>query len=170
MTFFTITLLAALRSGLTFFYADLRLKYFPSAACYCVQWMVTSPFLVLCIVPLDLAERPVSLPFPLHIIILSHMRGLRDEYKGFWIGWLDLLVLLYNYNQLYQLPKTRSIPCWTTSVFSSTLTDLVLVYELVTSLAYVVLWLTFHSWTMNSLTTELRCPVLLCTASYIGYL
>jgi hypothetical protein len=31
------------------------------------------------------------------------------------------------------LSKTRSIPYWTTSVFSSTVTDLVLIYELVTS-------------------------------------
>jgi hypothetical protein len=30
------------------------------------------------------------------------------------------------------MTKTRSIPCWTTSAFSSTVTDLVLIYELVT--------------------------------------
>jgi hypothetical protein len=51
--------------------------------------------------------------------------GFRD---GFWIGWLDLLALqlqlqsiITAHNQL--LLKTRSIPCWITSVFSSTVTD-----------------------------------------------
>jgi hypothetical protein len=43
------------------------------------------------------------------------------------------------------LPKTRSNPYWATSVFSSTVTDLVLIYESVTSAASVVRWLTFHS-------------------------
>jgi hypothetical protein len=51
---------------------------------------------------------------------------------GCWIGWLDLLALYYNYLQLQSLvtaynrwlSKTRSIPSWTTSVFSSTATDL----------------------------------------------
>jgi hypothetical protein len=46
------------------------------------------------------------------------------------------------YNQW--LPKARSIPYWTTSVVSSTATDLVPIYELVTS-ASVVRWLTLHS-------------------------
>jgi hypothetical protein len=41
--------------------------------------------------------------------------------------------------------KTRSIPHWTTSAFSSTVTDLVLIYESVTSSASVVRWLTLHS-------------------------
>jgi hypothetical protein len=67
--------------------------------------------------------------------------------NGFWVGWLDLLALLYNYNQW--LPKTRSIPYWTTSVFSSAVTDLVLIYESATSSASVVHWLTLHSWTLN---------------------
>jgi hypothetical protein len=31
------------------------------------------------------------------------------------------------------LPKTRSIPYWTTSIFSSIVSDLVLIYESVTS-------------------------------------
>jgi hypothetical protein len=50
---------------------------------------------------------------------------------------------------------TRSIPYWTTSVFCSTVTNLVLIYESVTSSASVVHWLTLHSWTFNS-TTELN--------------
>jgi hypothetical protein len=62
--------------------------------------------------------------------------------NGFWIGWLDLLTLLYKYNQW--LPKTRSIPYWTTSVFSFTVTDLVLIYESVISSASII-----HSWTLN---------------------
>jgi hypothetical protein len=47
------------------------------------------------------------------------------------------------------LRKTRSIPYWTTSVFSSTVTDFVLIYESVTSSASVVRWLALHSWTLN---------------------
>jgi hypothetical protein len=48
------------------------------------------------------------------------------------------------------VPKTRSIPSWTTSVFSSTVTDFVLIYEPVTSSASVVVrWLTLHRWTLN---------------------
>jgi hypothetical protein len=47
------------------------------------------------------------------------------------------------------LSTTRSIPYWTTSVFSSTVTDLVVNYESVTSSAWVVLWLTLHNWTLN---------------------
>jgi hypothetical protein len=37
-------------------------------------------------------------------------------------------------------------------------TDLVLIYESLTSSASVVRWLTLHSWTLNSLATELRLP------------
>jgi hypothetical protein len=37
---------------------------------------------------------------------------------------------------------------WTTSVFSSTVTDLVLIHESVTSSDSVVHWLTLHSWTL----------------------
>jgi hypothetical protein len=43
------------------------------------------------------------------------------------------------------LSKTRSIPYWTTSVFSSTLTDLVLIYESVSSSASDVRWLTLNN-------------------------
>jgi hypothetical protein len=45
--------------------------------------------------------------------------------------------------------KTRSIPYWTTSVFSSTVTDLVLIYESVAPSVSVVRWLALHSWTPN---------------------
>jgi hypothetical protein len=54
------------------------------------------------------------------------------------------------------MSQPRSIPYWTTSVFSSAVTDLVLIYESVTSSASVVRWLALHSWTLNSLTNELR--------------
>jgi hypothetical protein len=47
------------------------------------------------------------------------------------------------------LYKTRSIPYWTTSVFPSTVTDLVLIYGSVTSSASVVRWLALHSCTLN---------------------
>jgi hypothetical protein len=50
--------------------------------------------------------------------------------------------------------KTRSISYCTTSVFPSAVTDLVLIYESVTSSASVVHWLTLHSWTLNSLEND----------------
>jgi hypothetical protein len=81
--------------------------------------------------------------------------------NGFWIGRLDLLALLLQlllititYNSSQSLAKTFSIPSWTTRVFSSTVTDLVLIYESVTSSASVVRWLTLHSWTLSSLKNE----------------
>jgi hypothetical protein len=33
-------------------------------------------------------------------LVLSRIRGLHDEYNGFWIGWSDLLAILYNYIQI----------------------------------------------------------------------
>jgi hypothetical protein len=33
----------------------------------------------------------------------TRIRGSVTNKNGFWIGWLDLLALLYNYNQLWQL-------------------------------------------------------------------
>jgi hypothetical protein len=89
---------------------------------------------------------------------LSCVCGSVTNNRGFWIGWLDLLTLFYSlsYSQSVTtahnqwLPKTRSIPHWTASVFSSTVTDSVLIYESVTSSASGVRWLTLHSWTLNS--------------------
>jgi hypothetical protein len=91
----------------------------------------------------------------------SRVRGSVTNNNGFWIGWFNLLALLLQLQSIVTahnqwLLKTRSIPYWTTSVFSSTVTDLVLIYESITSSASVVRWLTLHSWTLNSLTTDLR--------------
>jgi hypothetical protein len=47
------------------------------------------------------------------------------------------------------LPKTRPNPYLTTSVFSSSVTGFLLIYESVISSASVVRWLTLHSWTLN---------------------
>jgi hypothetical protein len=74
--------------------------------------------------------------------------------NGFWIGWLDLLALLLELQSIIKAhnqwhSKTRSIPYWTTSVFSSTVTGLVLIYESVASWTSVFRWLTLHSWTLN---------------------
>jgi hypothetical protein len=70
--------------------------------------------------------------------------------RGSGLDDLDLLELLLQlksiitaHNQL--LSETRSITYLTTSVFSSTVTDLVLIYESITSSASVVRWLAFHS-------------------------
>jgi hypothetical protein len=38
-----------------------------------------------------------------YIYTLSRMRGCMTNSNGFWIWWLDLLALLYYYNQLWQL-------------------------------------------------------------------
>jgi hypothetical protein len=70
-----------------------------------------------------------------------------------WIYWH----FYYNYTYLQSiitahnrwLPKTRSIPYWTTSVFSPTVTDLVLIYQSATSSASVVRRLTLHRWTLS---------------------
>jgi hypothetical protein len=74
--------------------------------------------------------------------------------NGFWTGWLDLLALLLRLQSIITahsqwLSKTRSIPYWTASVLYSTVTDLVLIYDSVTSSASVVRWLTLRSWTLN---------------------
>jgi hypothetical protein len=60
---------------------------------------------------------------------------------------LQLQSIITAHNQW--LPKTRSILYWTTSIFSSAVTDLVLIYESVTSSASGVRWLALHSWTLN---------------------
>jgi hypothetical protein len=62
---------------------------------------------------------------------------------GDWIYWH----FYYNYNQW--LSKSRSIPYRTTSVFSSAVTDLLLIYESATSSAFLVRWLTLRSSTLN---------------------
>jgi hypothetical protein len=62
-----------------------------------------------------------------------------------------------NYNQLQQLTINdclRLVPFLTALRVSSTVTELDLIYESVTSSASVVRWLTLHSWTLKSLTTE----------------
>jgi hypothetical protein len=66
--------------------------------------------------------------------ILSHVQGPVTNNNGFWTGWLDLLALLLQLHLIITshngwLPKILSIPYWTTSVFSSIVTDLVLIYE-----------------------------------------
>jgi hypothetical protein len=71
-----------------------------------------------------------------------------------WIYWhFD-----YNYSQLWELTINgclRLAP-FLRNVFSFTVTDLVLIYESVTSSSSVVRLLTLHNWTLNSLTTDLR--------------
>jgi hypothetical protein len=69
---------------------------------------------------------------------------------------LDLLelrlqspLITINYESSWSTTKTRSTPYWTTSVFPSAVTDLVLIYESVTSAASVIQWLTLHSWILD---------------------
>jgi hypothetical protein len=73
---------------------------------------------------------------------------------GFIDTYLQLQSIMTARNQW--LTKTRSIPCWTTSVFSSYCDYLVLIYGSVTSSAFVVRWLTVYSGTLNTLTSECR--------------
>jgi hypothetical protein len=49
------------------------------------------------------------------------------------------------------MSETRSLPYWSTSTFSSAVTDLVLIYESVISSASIVLWLALYSWILNFL-------------------
>jgi hypothetical protein len=80
---------------------------------------------------------------PLYIVIWDllycHVWGVCvTNNNGFCIGWLNLLAFLLQLQSIITahnqwLPRTRSIPYWTASVFSSTVTDLVLIYESVTS-------------------------------------
>jgi hypothetical protein len=72
-----------------------------------------------------------------------------------WIYWH----FYYNYNQLSQFTINdclRRAPFHTGLWVSSlpNVTDLDLIYELVTSSASIVCWLTLHSWTLNSLTND----------------
>jgi hypothetical protein len=95
----------------------------------------------------------------LKLKILSRVRSSMTDINRFWIGWLDLLELLLQSRITAQnrwLPKTRSILSWITRVFSSAVTDLVLIYEAVTSSASVVRCLTLHSWTLNFLNSIRR--------------
>jgi hypothetical protein len=93
---------------------------------------------------------------------VSRVRSSVTNNNGFWIGWLDLLELLWqlllisiNYNSSNRwLSTTCPIPSWTTSAFSSTVTDLILIYDSVTSSVSVVRCLTLHSWAPNSLTNK----------------
>jgi hypothetical protein len=62
------------------------------------------------------------------IILLSRVRGSVTNNNGLWIKWLGLLALLLQLQSMITarnrwLCKTRSIPCWTKSVFSYTVTN-----------------------------------------------
>jgi hypothetical protein len=100
----------------------------------------------------------------LHFNILSRVYCSVTNNNGLWIRWLDLLthsftilIIAINYNNSQWLPKTRSIPYWTATVFSSNATVLVLVYESLTCE-----WITICGWrTMNE-------SVLICTAAYVA--
>jgi hypothetical protein len=83
--------------------------------------------------------KPLSMKFI--SIILSRVRGSVTNNNVFWSGWLNLLALqsMIRAYSHWLLSKTRSIAYWTTSVLSSTVTDLVLIYESVTSSAATAL-------------------------------
>jgi hypothetical protein len=77
--------------------------------------------------------------------------GLED-----WVYW-HLFTTIINYNSSQSATKIRSIPHWTTSIFSSAVTDLVLIYGSVASSASIVRWLTLHSWTMHFFRPSHEC-------------
>jgi hypothetical protein len=90
------------------------------------------------------------------VVCLSyHVSGVCvNNNNGFRIEWFDWLALLLQLQSIitahnWWLPKTGSITSWTTNVFSSIVTDLVLIYETATSSVSVVRWLTLHSWILN---------------------
>jgi hypothetical protein len=113
-----------------------QLKQFCDATLHVFSRFTALSWLALCCLSL-VRNIPVTFGGGGILLILSHVRGSVTNNNEFWIWWLDLLALLLQslvikssitaHNQW--LPKTRSIPYWTTSVFSSTVTDLVLIYE-----------------------------------------
>jgi hypothetical protein len=105
-------------------------------------------------------------------IILSRVRDFVTNDKGFWIGWLDLFELLLQLQSIITahnrwLPNTRSIPSWTKNVFYSIVTELVIIYESVTSstndgcFLTSLLWIN-HDWLLKPfLTKSITClPVI----------
>jgi hypothetical protein len=93
--------------------------------------------------------------WPKEFRILSLVRGSVTNNNGFWIALFDwltsslqLLLIKINYNSTQNhnqlLPKTRSIPYWTSVLPSGS--DL-WVGHLLTC---VVRWLILHSWTLNT--------------------
>jgi hypothetical protein len=87
-----------------------------------------------------------------HNELYCHVLGVCEtNSNGFWFRWLDLLALLLQFQSIIRahnqwLSKTHSIPYWTKSVFASAVTDLVPIYESVTSSASIVCW-TLNYWT-----------------------
>jgi hypothetical protein len=79
--------------------------------------------------------------------ILSCVEGSVVNNNGFWIGRLDLLTASFtitsNHNQY--LPKTCSILSHSKSVFSSTVTDFLLIYESLNSELQMTAQLTVDS-------------------------
>jgi hypothetical protein len=75
-----------------------------------------------------------------------------------WIYWhflFQALLITINYNSSQSMSKTRSIPYWTSSVFSYAVTDLVLIYESVTSSTNDLRitnteWRLTYEWTLES--------------------
>jgi hypothetical protein len=88
------------------------------------------------------------------------MRASVTNNNGFWTGWLNLLALLYNYNQLWQLTINE---CLRLAPFLSGL-----------RVSFLLPWLTWFSFTnwsllqLSQMNTELFYDwlVLLCTAPY----
>jgi hypothetical protein len=72
---------------------------------------------------------------------------------GFIGASLQFQPIVTAHNQLLS-NKTRSIPYWTTNVFSSTVTDLVLIYESLTSELRKTNaeWRLTYEWTLKSVT------------------
>jgi hypothetical protein len=88
--------------------------------------------------------------------------------NGFWIGWLDLVALRLQLQPIitahnWWLSKTHFIPYWTTSVFSSTVTDLVLIWvgQFFSFRCPLVSTPQLNTQLLNSLTTELLMNSLL---------
>jgi hypothetical protein len=96
-------------------------------------WITHLSFLRYCLQRLDQIMESLLLLYillywwcirPLLPSILSRIRGSVTDNNGFWIRWLDLLALLYNYYQLWQLTINGCLsPYRTTSVHSSSVTN-----------------------------------------------
>jgi hypothetical protein len=80
-----------------------------------------------------------------------HVRGVCVTNKnGVWIRWLDLLpssLKLQSITTAHNQDSLHSLLDYECLLFC--VTDLVLIYESVTSSAFVARWLTLHSWTLD---------------------
>jgi hypothetical protein len=95
--------------------------------------------------------------------------------NGFWIGWLDLLTLLYNHSQLQSIITVHNgclrLATLLTGLRVSSLLRDWLGSDLRVShfFSFRCPLLTLHSWTLNTLMAELRLTELSCESALLNW-